>query len=180
MKFLPPTPPRLTKGDALSRLVAAGHAIEHGELVLLGIRGYRHANHADNERSIYDDAACIIGQFHYSTYSFNTDPSVYSTGIATLILGEHWFKPGFHRKGSPSGHPAFRPATTNEELPVSRDNVIVPWPGVAINIHRGGKNTTSSAGCQTVPPDQWAAFYATMMDQLKRANQKAFRYILIQ
>ncbi len=181
MRLLPATPPRLSVVEVLARLHRAGYEINPGEVILVGIRGYRHDDHADNERGIYDDAAFILGgHSHFSSYSFNTDPSVFSQGVATLALGEHRYRPGFHRKGAPSGHPAFRPATPGEELPVTRDGVVIPWPGVALNIHRGARNGTSSLGCQTLHPDHWDSFHATMMDQLKRAGQEIFRYILIQ
>jgi lysozyme len=62
---------------------------------------------------------------------------------------------------------------------VLRDGVKAPWPGVAINIHRGGHNTTSSLGCQTIPPSQWDAFYAAVSGEMKRYNLKTIPYVLI-
>ena len=41
-------------------------------------------------------------------------------------------------------------------------------PGVAINIHRGGNTTTSSEGCQTIPPRQWDTFIAQVDTLAKR------------
>jgi len=169
----------LTRDDALQRIHDAG-VEPREEVIVLGIRGYRHDDHAHNKRNLWDDCIAIIGPQHFSAYSANTDPSIFRPGIATLALGVHRYRPGWHRKGRQGGHPAFRPATKNEELPVMRDGVKVPWPGIAINIHRGGINSTSSEGCITIPPLQWDAFYASLMDQLRRANQAEFRYILIQ
>jgi lysozyme len=54
-----------------------------------------------------------------------------------------------------------------------------------INIHRGGWNGTSSEGCQTIPPDQWPAFIATVTDQVKRLAGAGWRretitYVLLE
>jgi hypothetical protein len=54
-----------------------------------------------------------------------------------------------------------------------------------INIHRGGNNTTSSEGCQTILPEQWDSFYNLAKDQAKRYygdnwNKKVVPYILLE
>ena len=101
-------------------------------------------------------------------------------GIASLVPGVHRYRPGNHGISRPGGgYPAFRPATKNEELPVTRDNDPTPRPGVAINIHRGSNSTTSSEGCQTIPPAQWDAFYAALRGELKRHGKKDFPYLLL-
>lgn len=134
---------------------------------------------AGNNRGVYDDAVFVVSPNTYSTFNANTDPSVFRKNIATLKPGVHKFMRGNHGISRPGGgYPAFRPATKNEELPVTRDGVAVPWPGVAINIHRGGRNTTSSEGCQTIPPAQWDAFYALVDSEMRRAGVKEFHYIL--
>jgi lysozyme len=96
--------------------------------------------------------------------------------------GCHPYKPGKHGISRPSGgYPAFRPATRNEELPVRRDGdeeIPSSRPGVAINIHRGGRNSTSSLGCQTIHPDQWQAFYAMTRAEMKKAGLVRFWYAL--
>ena len=52
--------------------------------------------------------------------------------------------------------------------------------GVAINIHRGGYNTTSSLGCQTIHPSQWEAFIALAYLEMDRAGQKTIPYLLVE
>lgn len=169
------TKPRLSKSDALQFI----GPIAAREVVAIGIRGYYYKDSSQNQRGTYDDAICIVGPEHFSAYNANVDPSVFRPGIATLKPGVYPFKPGKRLTGRSKGSPVFRPATKNEELPVYRDGESNPSPGLAILFHPGGYNTTSSLGCQTLYPDQWDAFYATMMDQLKRAGQKTFNYHLV-
>ena len=174
LPFLPPARPRLTLAVALARLSVP---VDLAEVTVLGFRGYYHPDEDDNERGKYDDAVAIVGPEHWSTYNFNTDPSAYRKGIATLTAGDWRYKPGIHGLSRPKTlqYPAFVQA---DEVTVRRDQSITESGWFGINIHRGGNNGTSSLGCQTLPPAQWEAFRATLMDQLKRTGQKTFRYLL--
>lgn len=151
---------------------------------VVGIRGYYEdtmGKKGANDRGIYDDALFVIGPKSFAAFNGNTDPSAWRQNIATLVPGIHFYKEGKHGISRPGGgYPAFRPATTNEELPVTRDGVKVPWPGVAINIHKGGYGTTSSEGCQTIFPDQWDDFHDLLSGLLKQSDTKRFPYILIE
>ena len=160
---------------------AAGGSLPR--VFLVGIRGYYSETFAPsgNNRGVYDDALFIVGPETFTAFNANTDPSAFRKNVATLVPGVHPYRPGNHGISRPGGgYPAFRPATKNEELPVTRDGVAVPWPGVAINIHRGGNTTTSSEGCQTVPPKQWDLFHGLLTKELKAAGQKTFPYILLE
>jgi lysozyme len=152
-------------------------------VVLVGVRGYYKDTMGKtgvNDRGIYDDALFIISPTHFSAYNANTDPSAHRQGIASLVPGVHRYRRGNHGISRPGGgYPAFRPATKDEELPVVRDGVINPRPGVAINIHRGSRTNTSSEGCQTLPPQQWDAFYAALSGEMKRHGVTTFPYLLI-
>jgi lysozyme len=56
------------------------------------------------------------------------------------------------------------------DVSVTRDGV-PPYDDTGmfgINIHKGGYNTTSSEGCQTIHPSQWESFIALATDQAKR------------
>lgn len=176
--------PTSTPKASLSRIaVVIAKAKLTDQVVLVGVRGYYKDTMGKpgvNDRGIYDDALFIVSPTNFSSYNANTDPSAHRPGIASLVPGVHRYRRGNHGISRPGGgYPAFRPATKNEELPVVRDGVINPRPGVAINIHRGSRKSTSSEGCQTLPPDQWDAFYATLSGEMKRHGVTTFPYILI-
>lgn len=156
------------------------------EMLLVGVRGYYQDSMGKpgvNERNLYDDALFVIGKDTFASFNANTDPSAWRPGVATLLPGCHPYRPGNHGISRPGGgYPAFRPATNGEALPVKRDGestVPSKRPGVAINIHRGGRTTTSSEGCQTIHPDQWDSFYLLTRTEMKRAGLVKFWYVLL-
>jgi lysozyme len=104
---------------------------------------------------------------------------VHRKGIASLVPGVHLYKKGRHGISKGSGYPALRPSTKNEALPVWRDDEGISL-GYHINIHRGGNNTTSSLGCQTIPPSQWNSFISLVYDQMDRFSQKTIPYLLVE
>jgi lysozyme len=176
--------PASTPKATLARITKAILKAKLTDLVILvGVRGYYKDTMGKpgvNDRGFYDDALFIITPTHFSSWNANTDPSAYRQGIASLVPGVHRYRRGNHGISRPGGgYPAFRPATKGEELPVVRDGVINPRPGVAINIHRGSRTSTSSEGCQTLPPQQWDAFYAALSGEMKRHSVTTFPYLLI-
>lgn len=184
--MLPPARPRATRSLCESHAVATwirtGNAGALHDPCVLAVRGYYRdsmGRQGANDRGIYDDAMFIISPTAFVAFNANLDPSIYRPGIATVAEGVHWFRPGLHGISRGPGYPAFRPATAGERLPVYRDGQSVPTYGVATNIHRGGRNSTSSEGCLTLPPDQWDAFHALLTAELKRAGAKRFPLILI-
>jgi lysozyme len=48
-----------------------------------------------------------------------------------------------------------------------------------INIHRGSRSGTSSAGCQTLHPDQWDGFISTVKEQAKRYHGQQWNKVII-
>jgi lysozyme len=155
------------------------------EFYVLGVRGYYRDTMGKagvNDRGIYDDAMFVVGPETFVAFNANTDPSMFRKGVASLIPGWYPFRPGNHGISRPGGgYPAFRPATKGEALPVIRDGEDgrSKRDGVAINIHKGGYNTTSSEGCQTIYPPEWPAFHALVHMELKRAGLKRFWYGLL-
>ena len=148
-------------------------------MFVCGIRGY-YSSSSSNTRGVYDDAICVIGPGTFAIFKANTDPSAsYKSGVASLIPGVYPYKPGNHGLSKPGGgYPAFRPNTTGEALPVTRDGATGTSKGIAINIHRGGINTTSSLGCQTIPPNQWNSFYSLVRSEMTKVGVSEFNYIL--
>jgi lysozyme len=178
----PSSRPKATR--SLIERLAKKSAKDLPAVYIVGVRGYYRdtmGKPGANDRGIYDDAIFVVGPKTFAAFNANTDPSVFRKGIASLVPGVHHYRPGNHGISRPGGgYPAFRPATKNEELPVTRDGVSDPRPGVAINIHRGGRTTTSSEGCQTIPPAQEDAFHALVTKELKAAGQETFPYILLE
>ena len=185
MSMIPAARPRLSEAQVRDRLRRANIT---DAVAVLASRGYYAQTMGPtpgNDRGIYDDAMWIVSPAGVVAFNANTDPSVHRQGIAKLVPGVHRYRPGRHgisrdRPGKIVSYPAFRPATRGEQLPVTRDGVVNPRPGIAINIHRGSRTSTSSEGCLTIPPDQWPAFQALLMEQLKRHNQRDFPLVLLE
>jgi len=154
------------------------------KVVLVGIRGYYKDTMGKpgvNDIGIYDDAIVLIGPNYFQTFNANTDPSKHRPGIATLIPGLHYFKRGNHGISKPGGgYPAFRPDTPDESLMVTRDGQVGLSKGIAINIHKGGFNGTSSEGCQTIYPDQWMEFQVKAYELMTNEGQRRIPYVLIE
>lgn len=133
-----------------------------------------------NDRGIYDDCVAVVGGSVFKTFNANTDPSVSRPGIAILRPGIHLYRKGKHGISRPGGgYPALRPATPGERLPVDRDGIPQPRAGVAINIHKGSRHSTSSEGCQTIYPDQWPEFISTVYALMDRISATRIPYVLI-
>ena len=178
--MVPNSRPQQAKEKTLAMVIRAG--IED-RVALVGIRGY-YANSMGvkrkNDRNLYDDAIILLSPSAHVTFNANTDPSVFKKGIAVLKTGVHRFRKGNHGISKPDGgYPALRPANAKEELPVERDKEGDSM-GVAINIHRGSYNSTSSAGCQTIYPSQWDGFINLVYTEMARYNQKTIPYLLVE
>ncbi|MGV3619104.1 MAG: hypothetical protein ACO1SV_27575 [Fimbriimonas sp.] len=176
--IVPSTRPGLTLSTA-KRLLA-----QHGvtdKVALIGVRGYYLRSMGDkdrNDRGIYDDAIAIVSPAGIWTFNANADPSIFRKGIATLKPGVHRYRKGRHGISRGPGYDALRPATEGERLPVVRDPGVSDW-GIAINIHKGSRNSTSSEGCQTIHPEQWSAFIAMVYGEVDRHGQRTVPYLLV-
>ncbi len=153
-------------------------------LVIVGLRGWFAAQRGGNVRKVYDDALCVFAPSLDICAGFNgnTDPSLVRPGIGTgLGKGMAVLSPGlwcayrFDAHGGRAPHEAL--CQRAGKVTVIRDGTppYVDSGDFGINIHRGGFMTTSSEGCQTVPPAQWPEFYATAHDAAQRLFAAAWR-----
>jgi lysozyme len=183
--------PKLTREQALAQISTDNRSkIISGSkgrnsVFLIGFRGYymdSMGKPGENDRGIYDDAICVVTPDEFLAYNANTDPSRHKQGVATLIPGVYPYRKGKHgiTTHADGGYWAFRPATPNEAVPVTRDGQAGTSMGIAINIHKGGYTTTSSEGCQTIHPDQWPDFQRLVYALMDRYEQKIIQYALIE
>lgn len=159
---------------------------------LVGVRGYYRDSMGEvgrNDRGIWDDAIFVVSPEAFASFNANTDPSRWGINpalgkpYACLRPGEWLYRVGYHKRGKPTGHPAFVQAAEVEvERRASRDatDAIVERGMFGINIHRASGTTTSSEGCQTVPAAQWEAFFALVTGELKRHQQAKLPYYLME
>lgn len=213
MRLIPKRQPQALRTSILKTIRKHQCLFETDEwnnpIKVVAIRGYylnTMGKYGENDRGIYDDAKFIITADHFSSYNANTDPSRSRTGMAILKAPQViTYKPGYHGYNSKFGHQAFRQRSDVTVFRDGTDNYPVgkkhPSYGLCvskglwsdrsgsrfwINDHRGGKKTTSSAGCQTVPPDQWDAYHSTLELLLARHQHKLprakrwYSYLLVE
>lgn len=149
-------------------------------VALLGVRGYYSETFAPsgNNINVYDDAMFVISKYGYYPFNANTDPSILKPHVARLKQGKWLYKLGTHNLSKPKSrqYPALVQAAP---VTVSRVNEGDDTGWFGINIHRGSNTTTSSLGCQTIPPSQWDSFYNLVKMEMNRANVKVIPYVLV-
>ncbi|WP_245318022.1 lysozyme [Ensifer sp. 1H6] len=158
----------------------------HDDVVaVVAVRGYylnAMGKEGANDRGIYDDAIFVVEPSGVHNFNGNTDPGRFARGIAKLKSRQAIrYRPGphgFSRKNGP--YPAFR---QDSNCTVIRDetgeDTDSPTGRFWINLHRGGITSTSSLGCQTVPPHQWNEFKTLVDGLLKKHGQETFYYVLV-
>jgi len=162
----PSTRPEMVRGAALELAHAAG--VDVTKPFILGRRGYYRDTMGvigANDRGIYDDAIIVVTPTAYATFNANTDPSRTGGRLASLAPGVYSYKLGIHHPGTPG---AYKCLVQAGPVTVHRDNGVTESGEFYIHIHRGGYSTTSSAGCQTVHPDQYDAFLELTIAEMLR------------
>jgi len=183
MKLIPDSKPNIKKVEINQVLAKYADKITT-KLVIVGVRGYYSksmGNTAGNDKNVYDDAIIVIGDGVYQTFNANTDPSFVKKGgrsLAMLNTGVYQFYKGRH-KGQ---YNALRAYPEGVVLNCTRDGE--PSTCSAINIHKGGINPNASdkvwsAGCQTLPMNQWQGFIELVYAQMLKHGEKTVTYILI-
>jgi hypothetical protein len=168
--------PNPTRAQIRTLLESKGH--RDAGLWIVGIRGY-HAAPGANARGRYDDAIIVYSPTKCEGYTANTDPSAYRPKIAKLKAGLWLYKPGIHGLSKPA-HRRYPALVQALPVTVLRDGQAKADTGYfGINIHRGGRYTTSSLGCQTIHPDQWEAFYASVLSSMRTLGLGTVRYLLV-
>jgi hypothetical protein len=137
---------------------------------------------ANQGKGLYDDVTFLIwkgnsGQKYAKRYTSNTEPSYQYTGIYGVDAN------GDGRKDLgrlPEGYYEYKTGTSNTlgkvlcptksamaERDTSHDGVFQPnepraSAGNSMLFHAGGATNTGSAGCQTMPPNEYTRFWADL------------------
>lgn len=175
--IVPLSRPELSHDLALTLLKDAGIT---EPVAVLGRRGYYRDTMGEagkNDRGIYDDAIAIITPSAFATFNANCDPSAFRAGIASLKAGVWRYKLGIHGLSKPKDR-QYLACVQAAPVTVKRDQTGEETGYFGINIHRGGYNTTSSLGCQTIYPAQWEAYIALLKNEVARYGVKTFPYAL--
>ena len=150
---------------------------------LVGIRGYYRDTMGavgKNDVGLYDDALVVVSPNVHAAFNASVDPTRLGWNakakkpMAQLKPGVYRYKIGQH--GISRGNP-YKALVQAGPVTVMRGDS-EETGRFAINIHRGGNTTTSSEGCQTLPPAQWPAFIALVETEMKRNNAKTLSYVL--
>lgn len=177
--------PRITK-ERVEEILRA-NKVDLSDFCMLAIRGYyldTYGAKGENDRRVYDDAIIQYYGDGFYTFRANVDPNGVrkgfgfgsSKGMANLMEGIWPYQKGKHNGSVP--HMAFIQAGKVTVLRDGNPNYKdTGWFG--INIHRGGVNSTSSLGCQTIQPKDWDKFRDLAYGELDKRGQKVFKYILV-
>lgn len=152
--------------------------------ILLGVRNYAafEGTQKKNQFAVYDDAIFVLGlEGEFLSFNANTDPTGSTPGKAVLCPGVYQYQIGIHNRQAPEPR---RHTALIQAAKVKIQRVGEPFPEegfFGINIHRGGKLSTGSEGCQTIPSDQWQEFIdSVQFDIMERYSMRYIYYKLVE
>lgn len=158
---------------------------KNDSVYVLAVRGYytdTMGKKGINDRGLFDDAIFVVEPDAVHNFNGNTDPSRGKPGMAELMAPQVIrYKPGKHGISGSSPYDAFRqdsPCTVIRDG-TGKDNDANKPDYFWINLHRGRPNSTSSAGCQTVPRHQWEEFKLLLYSLLDEYGQENFCYLIV-
>lgn len=173
---LPKSVPQMKRDELLAKVKAAVGDIDRKKhpILIVGVRGYYRDTFGEKDKNdigMYDDAIFVDSPNLYASYNANTDPSKQRIGMANLKPGLYFA----HRLGLHKGK-YLALIQTGGEVTVARyqsEKEFTEDTGhFGINIHKGGINTTSSEGCQTIHPSQYESFIGNVKSEVVRIFTK--------
>lgn len=171
--LLPPNRPIVT--DDLRAELQKIREQSGASFCIVGYRGFFNTN--QNRRAIYDDAIFIVSPTTVRAYNANVDPGAFKKGIANLLAGKWLYRLGIHGLSKPKAL-QYEALVQASPVTVNRDEVGHDTGWFGINIHRGGRWSVSSLGCQTIPPAQWDEFIDNVKNRFHIYKQTTVPYIL--
>ena len=196
-------PPKAPEELIRKLLAVAGLPTPQEPVALLGVRAYRRDTMGvpgRNDVGTYDDAIFLVAPGFFRAENANTDPSrigwnaAIGKEFAMLCPGTWYFIRGAHKGRVPALRQADEDQADEAGIPnhgkfkvwraKTMDAVIngtarVDEGNFNINIHSGGSATTSSWGCQTIPPDRFNSFMSEVWHHMIKHDQKRIAYHLI-
>jgi hypothetical protein len=179
--LVPAERPQATR-SFVEALCAAAKLDPYRNTVVVGRRGYYRDTMGVpgvNDTGVYDDALWLIGPGIFGAFNANTDPSRGRAGMATLALGTWTYRVGIHNQSKdPTLHPRYTALVQAAPVLVHRQGGKDQAGFFGINIHKGSLTSTSSEGCQTLYPDQWAEFIALAQKGVAKNPRAEIAYLL--
>ena len=172
--LIPPKRPDINISELRKIALDAGVKTEK-EFCIIGIRGFY--NKGKNQRAIYDDAIFIVSPASIVSFNANTDPGAFKKGIANLRCGSWLYKLGIHGLSKPK-FLQYQALVQSAPVIVDRDSYGEDRGWFGINIHKGGRWSVSSLGCQTIHPSQWDEFIDKVKKRMVIFRRQDVKYIL--
>lgn len=154
-EIVPPDRPKLNR-DGVLALITDGIPLPEFPFIVAqrGYYGETMGKVGANDINLYDDALWLVEREGMIAYNANCDPSRAERGIARLCVGRWQYRPGIHGLSKPRAQ-QYEALVQAGHVTVDRGAGLIDTGFFGINVHCGGNTTTSSLGCQTIPPLQW-------------------------